>query len=613
MRQEGAMPTKRMLAATAVNLLFASFVMAQTPPAERLVDVSDGLQIALALKRTPALPPADDTATIIVFVPGVLGSKLSWDGYTYGSGAVDPKRLAFRADDPPKVSTLDAFELTTVAGLQRLMRRDVYGNSLEALKDLNFGRLVEEFSYDWRASIDDSAKALNTWLSRPALKGKRIVFIAHSMGGLVLWRWLHSTPPSSRPVNVRSALIAGTPLQGSCDAARMLVENYGPPRGAGGVETFGTYWMFGEAHAALLTFPSVFQLLPRFDSRRPCLSLQMGEQPPRAQNHHEPGLWLGSGRDDGVGLRSLDAKRLKEYASKVGMTVEEYERSVRSAIEAGERFRRDMNLAPPVGADVVLFYSDSRRMPISYLIAKVPDQGWFSVVRANQASEGGGDGRVLMLSAMNDGYGKAPSVHRFRLQEQHGTLIKDPELMRYLRDNVIVAAHAEEQFLALSKTLGDDIVRDGMRMRGIIFDPGVGFPTATADVLNAQRTIAEYNAETIAPGVKLKGDFLRAYATAQSNLYPAGSSWFGAALWESALLLEPDYASYKPISPLIRYRAASKQWDMMGATATRLAPLVGRKSIATENEATIKEVLDQAGEPSNLKYQWGVIPLGHGG
>jgi hypothetical protein len=117
------------------------------------------------------------------------------------------------------------------------------------------------FPYDWRYSNVAVAGALVRYvqaLQRKPLDGWDGTFdvVAHSMGGLVLrafltaWRAATGTPP---PLG-RVVFIA-TPHLGSLDAVEALIS--------------GEAVLFGgrkELRKLLRTFPSVYELLPRFDA-----------------------------------------------------------------------------------------------------------------------------------------------------------------------------------------------------------------------------------------------------------------------------------------------------------------------------------------------------------
>ncbi len=121
-------------------------------------------------------------------------------------------------------------------------------------------RFVYLFPYDWRYSNVVSAQRL-VWfvkqLQNKPIKNwdRRFDFVVHSMGGLVLRAFLNEWSASGEgPLPIGRVVFIATPHLGSLDAVEGLIS--------------GEAVLFGqrkEIRKLLRTFPSVYELLPRFD------------------------------------------------------------------------------------------------------------------------------------------------------------------------------------------------------------------------------------------------------------------------------------------------------------------------------------------------------------
>ncbi len=134
---------------------------------------------------------------------------------------------------------------------------------------------VMTFPYDWRLPVAVNAHRLagearahlHNWLSHPAQtqarrqaiedRPARLVFIAHSMGGLITNAALTLGGDSDLAADTRGILTLGTPFEGSVVATNILNALQGAPLPLPHT---------GLA-AAAATMPAVHELLPRF----PCL------------------------------------------------------------------------------------------------------------------------------------------------------------------------------------------------------------------------------------------------------------------------------------------------------------------------------------------------------
>lgn len=114
--------------------------------------------------------------------------------------------------------------------------------------------------YDWRTSIPCIVNtqapridaALEQWRARPGNSNARLVFIAHSMGGLVARHYA-----TNRSAEVRKIITMGTPSRGSMNALDTLINGVGPHWG----------WLQDLILPFARSLPGLHHLLPAY----PCV------------------------------------------------------------------------------------------------------------------------------------------------------------------------------------------------------------------------------------------------------------------------------------------------------------------------------------------------------
>jgi hypothetical protein len=178
---------------------------------------------------------------LYIFIPGLMGSKIEecdrqsdgslnnctliWGDIGWGS-LLKPTDMSIKSDRVVKTAVLDSFKAGNV-GI-----RNVYGESLTWLAARNSPdqKSLIQFSYDWRQDNAASARDLQAMLcSLSADQRERpIIFVAHSMGGLVLKYWFARIYQKEKcknngeniDLNIQEIMFLGTP-------------HYGAPGGAG--------------------------------------------------------------------------------------------------------------------------------------------------------------------------------------------------------------------------------------------------------------------------------------------------------------------------------------------------------------------------------------------
>ncbi|WP_326951611.1 hypothetical protein OG439_24655 [Amycolatopsis sp. NBC_01307] len=210
---------------------------------------------------------------LIVFIPGVLGSKLARDGHqTWGyhsivrslhklaSSLTENLSLPPEAFDHPREGYNDGTRavgsLRTIGIIPGLFTIDGYDDLLAALRRRFPSDAVIEFPYDWRQSNEYTARLLQATIEpmldrrRHDYPDARLVLLAHSMGGLVARYYAECL--DERKLTRRIVTI-GTPYCGAVKSLAVL---------ANGSAAVGP-WQLRIAEL-MRSLPSVAELLPTY-------------------------------------------------------------------------------------------------------------------------------------------------------------------------------------------------------------------------------------------------------------------------------------------------------------------------------------------------------------
>ena len=221
---------------------------------------------------------------LIVVIPGITGSTLRRNGAEVWSSRpttvlatlatlgryIGQLQLPADIGDRAPEDGVEAKEListlhfipglwTPIHGYEMLVRRLRATRASVACQQ--FGDLNPVlFPYDWRLSNRCTARrlkgyaeeALHRWRDcAPQNRDAKITFVCHSMGGLIA-RWYISKEGGA--LLTRKMITLGTPYRGAIKALAVLADEPMPKLGR-----------FGEhLHRAVLSFPSVHQLLPSY-------------------------------------------------------------------------------------------------------------------------------------------------------------------------------------------------------------------------------------------------------------------------------------------------------------------------------------------------------------
>ncbi len=255
---------------------------------------------------------SDQPRELIVFVPGIMGSALLYEGpgelgdrvkeYLWSEDVSDLlfgrrlDRLAYPSPPGSVVTATHVLQRVTLYGFSLLLpRTEIYARLLARWGSLALPkkRVLESFAYDWRQSIKQSAQRLTETVLQlaDAYRCESLVLVGHSMGGLVCRLAVATSPKLARSVRVLATI--ATPLQGSSKAfwtlTRFPVLN---PAYTGALRlvkfkdalTLGN--AFGRIMDAIKTCPSVYELLPPKSIR--CLLMPTG----RLRSCMDEELWL---------------------------------------------------------------------------------------------------------------------------------------------------------------------------------------------------------------------------------------------------------------------------------------------------------------------------------
>ena len=226
------------------------------------------------------------TFPLVVFVPGILGSKIEecekgstgpgnckpiWGQKGWDISAAD---ISIKPDKHYKTTVLDNFQALG-------QDVDFYGGGLAYIHAMVISKhkSLEVFSYDWRQDNRVSALVLHEFLCGldPAQKRRPTIFVAHSMGGLVVKYWYTRMHQRKTPcadgaalaLDLQELMFVGTPHYGSPEAIKVFAEGFSLA-GGGGVfgfvkRMYSRATIQQELNNAGAMFPSVYQLLPIYE------------------------------------------------------------------------------------------------------------------------------------------------------------------------------------------------------------------------------------------------------------------------------------------------------------------------------------------------------------
>ncbi len=202
---------------------------------------------------------------VTVFIPGIYGSTLSdSDGEVFwGHNGIGRKGLSLL--EHPNLSPALFSDVRFEVG--------VFGQTVRGYSgiDRTTRHLASEartFAYDWRYSNKKTAAKLEEFICNDSTiidPKMRVVFIAHSMGGLVLRHWINDfltndtgTTSCISPNKIESFVFAATPHLGSMEPIRTLLNGKTTLDTSPLVSALFT----GRMAQYGITFESSYELLP---------------------------------------------------------------------------------------------------------------------------------------------------------------------------------------------------------------------------------------------------------------------------------------------------------------------------------------------------------------
>jgi tetratricopeptide (TPR) repeat protein/pimeloyl-ACP methyl ester carboxylesterase len=392
------------------------------------------------------IPAPKMKGPVVIFIPGILGSKLEQDGKVlWGETAFinfDANRGAIKCtsenkwceDSKVKAKPLLKFEIDFLGKIP-FTSEDVYGNLSNRLNlaqgEFAVKPVVEYFYYDWRQSIENTANKLdekiNELQTAGVLNGNQLVIVAHSMGGLVAWKWKDKIykerlARGDLKFRVTSMILLGSPLKGSCEMLRLMLRGYVPIPSESKYDQLYSH-LFSDFRDEALTFPSIYQLLP---------------PSPSDGNISESCLQVDT--TDGLIAQNLDSD-----SSLINLNIasgnEQRNEIIRTHVKGASEFRKSLYPSSreplnefPLNDRIYYIYSKSKET-ITDIEKPLVNNYKYNAKRL-------GDGRVLMSSATN---GNPNGRNAFPAGDySHGNLFLSVSAFDIIKKEVMLAI-AEEQ------------------------------------------------------------------------------------------------------------------------------------------------------------------------
>jgi len=222
----------------------------------------------------PAMPRSRDA---VIIVPGIMGSELvesdtgkvlwgladpGWYVRAWTTGSSLNALKLTHDERAGRTGRIAARRLLTAPAFAPALRGiEPYSDLVSAVRRISADHdAVLEFAYDWRLSIQHNAKELakvaewhlaNWRRHKAGSRDARLVFVAHSMGGLIVRHFLTAL---GGDVEARTTVTIGTPFYGAVKAVHILSTGHGAP----------IPLPHRRLQALARTLPGVYDLLPSF-------------------------------------------------------------------------------------------------------------------------------------------------------------------------------------------------------------------------------------------------------------------------------------------------------------------------------------------------------------
>jgi len=350
---------------------------------------------------------------LVVFVPGILGSRLFdkernlvlWGKSPTKNVALIAERLSYCSGTDVEVSLLTKFD---TAGW---LDENIYGKWVRKLQEIKFTSDCEYliFPYDWRKDIIDIAGDLNIFLTETHAKetfGRPIVFVAHSMGGLVVTAWYHTKYKAfgkngtGLSFTVDCVYFLGTPHTGSASILHVLMNGYRTSnnRFIRWAQSSHVKGLDRVAH----TFPSVYQLLPPENNK--FIEYKNSDNAITPKNHFKATTWTD--------LKLLEDAQ-KHFRRPFACS------SLQKLLNRGREFHRELDKAGPVPKSRY-YYSVMHETLNKLTVNSDLEYDWIERKY--------GDGRILANSAMNEDRDNNSETRDLRGMDadEHGDLVDHP-------------------------------------------------------------------------------------------------------------------------------------------------------------------------------------------
>ena len=368
----------------------------------------------------------------IIFIPGLLGSKLLLSG---DNGSHDVVWGCI--GNTIRVNSNLSYDITPDLEAEPLLGPDspeddcsfdVYREFFDVMDGTSLAdqNVFLNFAYDWRQSNDESAQDLDVFIRRHMddLTKKKVVFIAHSMGGLVLKWWYHYFYlPSEKqfPFEISKIYFVGTPHSGSYATAHALKHGYTL------LAKSGTFlgWLEQKIAPALnkhgLSFPSFYQMLP-YETESHFKARYLARY---GQLDVETRIDLFTSK----AWRRLGFPNIKRLNLPSVQSLEDfYSTKLPSLLEKAKNIHKKLASEPPIDKARYVF-SFKHKTP--YGLKAWNDNGGLSVEVS--VLDRSGDGTVFVDSAKNSS--KEIMVdHMIRMTNSHSGLIVDENFIGTILD-----------------------------------------------------------------------------------------------------------------------------------------------------------------------------------